>query len=106
MRTSALKAFALLSILLFCSCSDDSDTAQVPEIAPVVSQAAEKVERSEPAQPAEILLQSKELFGSMKSKDLEFADDSLLQSQNSFEELDTDGALELEQTDFSQDITR
>ena len=102
MPTKSFKATTILSILLFCSCSDISDTAQAPEMAPAVSQASQQPEK-EPL-PAAVMLQSQELFGSIKSKDLKFAEDPLLQSQDSFDEIDTGEKLSLEQGDFSQGI--
>lgn len=103
MKFTKLKVFSIPSILLLCSCSNGSDTAQVPEMAPVALQASKKIERLE-APPSQVLLNSKELFASKKSEGLDFADDPILQSQDSFEDLNHDGILELEQTDFSQDL--
>ncbi len=104
MKSTALKTVTLLPILLFCSCSNGSDSAEVPEMAPTVSQASKNAE-IEPL-PAQVLLNSKELFGSTKPDEPKFADDPLLQSADSFGELNTDESLKLEQTDFSQDLVR
>ena len=116
MQTTILRAFTLLLILLFCSCSNPSDTAQVPDFAPAVSQAS-KLQKtpvedlSQPnkgvTQPAETLLQQKVLFRSQesnKTKRSEFVADSFLQTQDSFDEFRMDEIPTTQQSDFSQGL--
>ena len=105
MQTTSFKALSFLSILLFCSCSDITDTAQAPEMAPAASQASQRLERVKEVQPASALLQSSELFGTTKSKDSEFAEDLLLlQSQDGLGEIDTGEDFNIEQGNYSQDL--
>lgn len=102
MQTKSLKGFTFLSILLFCSCSDFSETAQVPDMAPVTPVESQPSEVE--LQPARVLSQHQDLFGSLKTNDSKFAGDSLFEPQESFEETFSDDTLTLEQGDFSQGV--
>lgn len=102
MEITKLKAFSLLSILLFCSCSDVSDTADVPDMAADIATESQTSEKAEP--PAQVMLQSRELFGSVKSRGSEFAGDNLLEPQNKMDEIGSGEVLNLEQIDYSQDL--
>lgn len=102
MEITKLKAFSLLSILLFCSCSDDSNTAHVPEMAAGIANASQTSKKAEP--PAKVLLQSREIFGSVKSKGSEFAGDPLLEPQNKLDEIGSGEVINLDQIDYSQDL--
>lgn len=105
MEITKLKAFSLLSILLLCSCSNDSDTAHVPEMAADVAIASEETPKKiEP--PARVMLQSKELFGSVQSKDSEYAGDPLLEPQGKMDEIGSGDVLNLDQLDYSEDLGR
>ena len=103
MKTITIKAVSALFILSFCSCSDVSDTAQIPEMAPtIVPQEPQNPKEAET--PAKTLLQSAELVDSKKSKAPEFADHFLIETQDSFGDLNTGEVLTIEQSDFSQVI--
>jgi hypothetical protein len=105
MQIATLGAFSSLSILLFCSCSNSSGTADIPEMTPAVSQASQLQSPKKNPQPAEVLLQSQNLFDTQESENSQFAGDPLLQSQESnFDPVSTETGLMLEQTDFSQEI--
>ena len=99
---TTLKAFSFLSILLFCSCSNSTDTAQVPDMVPAISEASKSSEKEVP--PSAVMLEHQDLFENKKSKKPVFAGDPLLAPQGSLDEFDTGEALNFERGDFSQDI--
>lgn len=102
MEITKLKASSFLSILLFCSCSDVSDTAHVPEMAADMAIVSQPSEKAEP--PAKVMLQSREIFGSVKSKGSEFAGDLLLEPQDEMDEIGSEEVINLDQIDYSQDL--
>ena len=114
MQSTTLSSLTLLTILFFCGCSNHGDTAQYPEMAPPIEHAKRLTKAPVPKtvedltkepekeiQPADVMLQEKVLLGSLNQ---EFSGDSFLETQASFEEMDTGVFPTADQTDFSQGI--
>ena len=121
MQSKTLSTISLLTILIFASCSNPADTAQVPDMAPVIPQATalqktvvedldkqtqpKKVPQvaqvADVPQVADVLLQQKDLFGVIGE---ELPSDSFLETQASFEEFESGIIPTASQTDFSQGL--
>jgi len=117
MQTTWIKSFSVLSILLFCSCSNHGEI-EVPEMASAIELTTQLPDNeNQPAkdllqqqdldtQPAKALLQHQDLFGNgeTESKGSEFAGDPLLGTESGLDKFDAENILHKKQADFSQEI--
>ena len=114
MKSAAPLGVIAILLATFCSCSGPSDTAQIPEIAPVdlqatlstkETEAADPVFNSQPQpeieQPASIMARQLKDFGSEPST---YSGDSFFETQTSFEVPDMDQLSVDNEVDFSGNL--
>ena len=114
MKSVAYSSIVATLLLTLCSCSDPSDTAQIPEMAAPDSQATQQSEnpkeeksltdlQAQPdvEQPASIMAKQLKDFG---SEDPGYTGDSFFQSQTSFEVPITDDVTVKDSVDFSGNL--
>lgn len=107
MKTIVSLALVSMMILPLCSCSAPSDTAQVPESAPVNQQVSplepnQLSERQpETQQPAQQMARQ---LGFLGEEEQAYLGDSFLETQASFEQNDSDEIPLTNQFDFSHGL--
>ena len=114
MKSVAPFGFVAILFVSLCSCSGPSDTAQVPELAPIDLQATRQPKKTEETlpltdsqqqpdieQPASIMARQLKDFGAEVPN---YAGDSFFETQTSFEVPVTDDVSVREEVDFSGNL--